>query len=520
MRKYALLLFLAVLAPAAGRPGSLSDIATEQLQRGIQTVGARNPFTPAEVEGEMDIKNLALEGVLIGHNFELALLSGQIVKEGDSVGNHVVSKIAPGMMTLKLNGEEQTVKMDGYVPPLRKKTAKNYAIDFRVADLRDVLKMLAKAAGQNILTPEDFQGRVNLSFEDITILDAIRSILKVNNYSYAIENGIMRVGKPDDFKGGTDLLATTLQLKYAKSKDLVDKVKLLLSDKGSVSAEERLNILSVKDYEANIDSVRRFVDDVDQKDRQVQIEAHIVDATNDFSRSLGVQWGVSGTPDRLTISGGDASGAFKIASNLATPAHVNLGAASPTSAMGFRIGRLPGNTSIDVQLSAAESKGDIHIISRPSVTTINNAPAQIRSGVTIYVKSNSDINVGTSASTSTASSSNVQAIETGIQLDVTPQITPNEYIKLSIEATESEADFSRTVDGIPAIIDNKATTTVVLKDGETAVIGGLIKRKDTQTRKNVPGFSKIPVAGIFFKHRSKTKTYNELMVFITPRIVK
>lgn len=511
---------LFLIPAAAWAATSLSEIATEQLKQQIQTAGGRNPFQPSEIEGEIDIKSLTLEGLLVGSSMKLALLSGQILKEGSPVGRYSVEKIELGSITLKSDSQPHTIKMDGYVPPMRSKKIAHFSIDFRHADLRDALKMLAKAEGLNLLTPEDTQGRVNLSFDDITIEDAIKSILKVNNFSYAIENGIMRVGKPDDFKGGTDLFAVTIPLKYAKAKDLEEKVKLLLSEKGSVSAEERMNLLSVKDYDANVEGVRRYIAEVDQKDRQVSIEAHIVDATNDFSRSLGVQWGTSAKPDRLEMAGGDLSGTLKVGSNTTTPANVNLGAASPTAAAAFRIGKLPGASFIDLQLSAAEQKGDIHIISKPSVTTINNMAAKIRSGVTIYVKSNSDISIGTTGSSASASDSSVQAIETGIELSVTPQITPNEYVKLTIEANESEADFSRTVDGIPAILDNTATTTVILKDGETAVIGGLIKRKDTQARKDVPGFSKIPLVGTFFKHRTKTKTHNELMVFITPRIVK
>ena len=511
-----LLLYTGVAQTAA----PLSDLAMEQFEKGASRSASRNPFSPSEAPAEIDIANLSLEGLVTGENTGLGLVSGRIVRAGDKIGKYTVSKIKPGEVIFTTDGGEQTLKMEGFTPAFHNQKNQNYDIEFRHADLKDALNLLAKMAGYNLILPEDLGGRVNLSFADIPLRDAINSILKVNNYNYAIESGIMRVGKADQFIGGTDLLATTVPLKFATAKDLVDKIKPLLSEKGSVSADERTNVLSIKDYDANVENARSFIKEVDRKDQQVLIEAQIVDASNDFARSLGVQWGVSGSPDRLTISGADSTGTFKINDFPAKPAIVNMGATSPTSGVGFRIGSLPGGTKIDLQLTAAEQKGEVNIISKPSVSTINNLPAKIRSGVTLYVKSTSNITIATSAGGGGGAVPSLQAIETGVQLTVTPQISPENHIKMTIDANESEVDFSKTVDGIPAIIDNTATTTVVLKDGETAVIGGLIKMKDSNIKKSVPGISKVPLVGLFFKSNSKTKTHTELMIFITPTIMR
>src|SRR3989338_5757188 len=518
--KIAALLFFFLFTGTAWGATSLSDIATEQLEKEQIRVGARNPFMPADVKGEIDITSLTLEGLVIGEGKAFALVSGNIVRVGDQLGKYSVAKIHEGEIVLSLDNQEYHLNLEGYIESVSKKGKQNYSIEFRHADLRDSLRLLAKSASYNLITPEDMTGRLNLSFENTTLRDAINSILKVNGYNYAIESGIIRVGRSDQFVGGTDLLATTIALKYATAKDLVDKVKPLLSDKGSVTAEDRINVLSVKDYDANVENVRSLIEAVDKKDQQVLIEAHIIDATNEFSRSLGIQWGVTGTPDRLTIAGGDSLTSFTVGANAATRPKVNLGAANPTSAAALRIGQLPGGMNIDLQLSAAKQKGDIRIISKPNITTVNNLPAKIRSGVKIHVKSTSNITVGTAAGTGGGSTSGLQEIDTGIELKVTPQISPENLIKLKIEATESEADFSKTVDGIPAVIDNVASTTVFLKDGETAVIGGLIKVKNSNSKRSVPGFSKIPVVGLFFKSKTKSKTQSELMVFITPRILR
>lgn len=521
-KKYwGLMILFLLLAPVLASHGedSLSEVVIEELEKDFFLKGGRNPFSPATLEGEIDFNQLSLEGLVLGPNVQLALLSGRILQEGNKLGPYEVSQILPGKITFTKEGREQTIKMQNYLPPLQEERGGEYSIEFRNADIKDSLKILAKAAGYNLIMPEDLIGRVNLSFENTPLRTAIRAILKVNNYSFAMENGVMRVGTSEQFSGGTDLQALTLPLKYATAKDLTENIKPLLSDKGSVTAEVRTNAVTVKDYDANIENVRNLIESVDKKDQLVHIEAHIIDATNDFSRSLGIQWGASGTPSRLTVAGGDTTGNFTVGSNAATKSNVNLGAASPTSALAMRIGRLAGGSAIDLQLTAAEQRGSIRILSKPSVTTINNKPAKIRSGVKIYVKSTSNISVGTSGASASGSDSSLQTIETGVTLNVTPQISPNEMIKLTIEANESEADFSRTVDGIPAVLDNTATTTVVLENGETAVIGGLIKRKEQTTKKRVPGLGQIPVLGLFFKSKTKTDNQNELMIFITPRIL-
>ncbi|MBI2341915.1 MAG: type II and III secretion system protein [Deltaproteobacteria bacterium] len=194
---------------------------------------------------------------------------------------------------------------------------------------------------------------------------------------------------------------------------------------------------------------------------------------------------------------------------------------SPTSGVGLLIGSLAGGTSIDVQITAAEQKGDLDIISEPTIVTSNGVSANIRSGETIYVKTTGDITIGGtgSSSTSTTGGSGLQEVETGIELTVTPQISVDNFIKLSINTKTSQLDFTRTVDGIPVIIDSNATTSVVVRDGETTIIGGMAKLTGSKTRRNVPLLSRIPLLGNLFKSRAKYRQNKELMIFIKPTIV-
>ncbi len=497
----------------------LSDLALDQLEQNSNMLNPtlRSPFAPeSQTGGDMDPNSLLVQGVIYG-KMKMALLSGKMVKEGEEIGRFKVAKILPNEVVLKDEEKEFHLNVENYIEPMvANKKTQEYMIEFRDANLTDVLKMLSKCAGLNLIAPEDIAGRVTLSFDDIALVDAMRSILRVNGYEYAMEEKVLRIGKPDAFVGGTDLRTQTFHLKYATAKDLTEKIKTLLSDRGSVINDDRTNTLTVKDRDAVVGNIHNIIDQMDNRDQQVQIEARIVDASKSFSRALGIRWGVNGTSGKFTTSGTADVG---LNADTGNPLNVNLGADNPTSGIGMLIGSL-GGFNIESQLTAAESKGDIQILSKPTVMTLNNMPSKIRSGTKIYVKSTSSISLGTTSASSSSSSSGLQEINTGIELTVTPQISIDDYIKMQIQAVESEADFSKTVDGIPAILDNTANTTVVVKDGETAVIGGLFKQKTTNQKTGVPGFQNIPVMGYLFKSKAKTRADSELMIFITPRIVQ
>ncbi len=497
----------------------LSDLAIDQLEQGGDVLNSniRSPFSPENPTGsELDPNSLIVQGVIYG-KVKMALLSGKMLKEKESIGKFEVSKILPNEVVLMADEKEFHLNVENYIEPVEQgKKTQEYMIEFRDALLIDVLKMLSKCAGLNLIAPNDLSGRVTLSFDDMALIDAMRSVLRVNGYEYAMEEKVLRIGKPDAFVGGTDLRTQTFHLKYATAKDLTEKIKSLLSDRGSVIHDDRTNTLTVKDRDAVVGNVANIINQMDNRDQQVEIEARIVDASKSFARSLGVRWGVNGSSGKFATSGTSDVG---LNSDTGNPLNVNLGADNPTSGIGMVIGSLSG-FNIESQLTAAETKGDIQILSKPSVMTLNNMASKIRSGTKIYVKSTSSISLGTSSASSSSSSSGLQEINTGIELTVTPQISIDDYIKMQIQAIESEADFSKTVDGIPAILDNTANTTVVVKDGETAVIGGLFKQKTSNQKSGVPGLQNIPVMGYLFKNKAKTRSDSELMIFITPKIVK
>jgi len=398
-----------------------------------------------------------------------------------------------------------------------------YDITFRQTSLREALQFLAWVAEVNIMIPEGLEGVVNANFNDLSVGAALNTIIRANALEYTIEGDVMRIGKEEAFKAsGEDLKTHTFRLRFAPAKDMADQVQKLLSGRGAVIADARTNSIIVRELPSNIDNVKRFVANVDLKDTQVLIESKILEATRAFGRSLGIQWGVTrgAAGDKVTMAGFTSSSSGSASSSGSQlngrDINVNLPATSPTS--GLLLGMLFGSTNIDVQLLAAEKRGDAYIISDPSIVTSNGNKAKIRSGATLLIQGGGDINIGDSGNS--AGGSGLQEIETGIELTVTPQITMGDFVKLEIEAITSQPDFARAIQGIPVIIDNTATTQVLVKNGETTVIGGLSRYNDSTQKQRVPVLHRIPLLGNLFKSKDRTMENGELMVFIKPSIIR
>lgn len=393
---------------------------------------------------------------------------------------------------------------------------KPFHIEFRNTPIKDALRFLARIVSMNLVIPEHIDATVSVTLENTPIIDAINAITKSNGLDYALERGILRVGKSESFTAsGEDLKTEIIRLKYALASTMTEKIKSLMTSRGSVLADERTNSLVMRETLSNLENVKRFVESVDVKDAQVLIEGRLVEATRDWSRDLGVQWGVTTTSvNNINFQGVSAVGTSDAGRRL----NVDLPASTaPTSGVGILIGTLAGGTNVDLALSAGESRGDLHVISEPSIVTSNGVAAHIRSGETIYVKTAGSVAIG---GASAAGDSGIEQINTGVELNVTPQISVGDFIKMQIDATTSSPDFTRTVDGIPAIIENKANTTVLVRNGETTVIGGLIKFRGQDTTQKVPFLGDVPLLGYLFQSRQRAKTNNELLVFIRPRIIE
>ncbi|MBT3181300.1 MAG: hypothetical protein HN337_02190 [Deltaproteobacteria bacterium] len=380
------------------------------------------------------------------------------------------------------------------------------------------MQFLSWIADINIIIPEGIEGVVNVNFREIRVSDAMNAIIRANSLEYTIEGRVVRIGKDEQFKEtGEDLKTETFRLRFAPAMEMLPKVQTLLTSRGSAVGDDRTNSLIIRELLSNIDNIRRFIEDVDVKDTQVLIESKILEATRAFSRSLGIQWGLNRGQDGwdFRFGGVQSVGQADSQRNL----NVNMAPTAPTS--GLLLGSFFKNTNLDIQLLAAEQRGDIYVISDPSVVTSNGKAANIRSGATLLIQGTGSVNIGTSGGTTASTgSSSLEEVETGVELTVTPQITIDDYVKLNIEAVTSTPDFSRAIQGIPVIVDNTATTTVLVKDGETTVIGGLSRYQDNLTKRSVPYLHKIPLLGNAFKSKDKRIENTELMVFIKPTIIR
>ena len=399
--------------------------------------------------------------------------------------------------------------------------AGQYSVEFRNADIKNAVRVLAKMNNSNIVVPDSVEGKVTASFENINLKHAIESILRANNFGFFEDHGVMLVIPQKELEQiGEDLKVHSFVLNNAKAEAILGQVQSLVTARGTAVADERTNSIHVRDTNAALSSIKILVEQLDSKGQQVLIGAKLIEATTDFIRSIGIQWGVTSSGSNVQVAGLSAVGTDDAGRNLIFNAPAQLARGNPPIAgLGLIVGSFKGIMT-DIQLTAAEEHGDISVLSRPSIATLENQPARIRSGERFFIKTSGDVVIGGGgAGTTTSVGNNLQEIDTGVELKVTPQISADNYIKLYIEATHSEADFSRAVDGVPVVLDSTATTTVLLRDGETTIIGGLFRIRDAKGVKGVPGLMKIPIIGNLFKNKARNRTKSELLVFITPRII-
>jgi type IV pilus assembly protein PilQ len=328
-----------------------------------------------------------------------------------------------------------------------------------------------------------------------------------------------------------DLETVRIRLNYSPApgiKTLLEQARLI-SDRGTVEVDERTNMLILKDLPANVAEIQQLMAELDRPEPQVEIEAQIVQTNRDTARALGVQWGFNG---RVSPELGNTTGlAFPNSGSLsgrvteqglvqqtpndprsteldATGTGVNLAVPGAPSAVGLSLGAVNGALNLDVALSALEREGTLEIISTPKVTTQNNRLAEITQGfeIPIQVVANNTVTV--------------QYRDAALKLQVTPQITGADTVAMQILLENAFPDFSRAVNGNPSISTQRAETQVQVPDGVTTVIGGIEQTREVISLDRTPGISRIPLLGWLFKRESETNENQELLVFLTPRIIR
>jgi type IV pilus assembly protein PilQ len=414
-------------------------------------------------------------------------------------------------------------------------------MDFQGVDLRSVLRTFAEISGLNMVIDPDVQGTVDMILTEVPWDQALEVILRGNNLDYTVDGSIVRVAKIDTLKkeqeskqqlakvsadAGT-LAVRTFTLSYAKAAAAAPLVKrAVLSPRGDVQIDERTNTLIITDLPARLDTVQQLLNTLDRAEPQVEVEARVVQTTREFAQAVGIQWGLNGRvapelgntpslafPNKGTLGGrtggtqgptGDPrAGILETASNA-----VNLAVPGASSAIGLALGSINGAFNLDVALSALERSGKGRILSTPRLTTQNNIEAEVAQGIQIPIQTVANNTV------------TVSFKEAVLVLKVTPQITTAGTVIMRILVENATADFSRQVNGIPPIDTQRANTTVQVNDGSTTIIGGIFVSQEQYANERTPVLHRIPLLGWLFRRDSQTDQSRELLIFITPRILR
>lgn len=391
-------------------------------------------------------------------------------------------------------------------------------LEFADAEVRKIFQLLSEVSNKNFVLGDDVTGSISIKLVNVPWDQALDIILDTKGLDKREDGNIIIIKGKGKFKSqaeedlelkkqqykSIELKSETFDVNYSDLPSIVSQFNALKSERGVISPDSRTNKVIVKDIPQVLDDMRKLLAQLDIPEKQVMIEARIVEASSTFTRSLGVNWGIHYR---------DGSGSFLGITGLDT-GFGGLTTAPPTSGtgtssggnMGISFGTLASNIQLDLRLSAAASAGLVKIVSTPKVATVNNKTAKITQGQQIPYTSSTSDKVET------------KFIEAALALEVTPHINANGTIGMKIDA-KNDSPGQASGSNAPPINKKQATTEMLLRDGETTVIGGIFVDSDNDSDDGVPFLMDIPVLGKLFKTSSKTKTKTELLIFITPKIL-
>lgn len=427
------------------------------------------------------------------------------------------------------------------------------SLDFKDGDLQDIFRLFADISGLNVVVNPGVSGKVTLKLNEVPWGRALELILKTHGLGCVLEGNVIRIAKLSELEReeedrrkldeakalAGDLADYTKRISYAKAETLAGVLRSAgaLSSRGQINIDARTNTIIIRDLPDFIEKSKTLIGELDTATPQVEIEARIVVTSRNFVRDIGVQWGFGyensarygnstnlSYPNQMVLSGnaitpnvgfpsGDVVGPGGASSEtgIGNPARgyaVNLPATSVNTAVGISTGNLLGNFNLDLALTALERQGRGRLLSTPKVTTQNNTAAEIKQGIQIPIQTVANNTV------------TVTFKDAVLTLKVTPQITDAGTVILNLEVENNSADFANLVNGIPPINTQSAKTIVQVTDGQTAVVGGIYQSQEFLNRESTPFLGKIPILGYLFKNKRVDMTNNELLLFITPRIVK
>ncbi len=404
----------------------------------------------------------------------------------------------------------------------RQFTGEPITMTLKDADIKDVLRTFAGLTNLNIVVDPGVSGSVTVELHDVPWDQALDLILRINGLDYVLENNVLRVAPiaklaaekraaaayAKEQEAAKPLKVVLKPISYAQASEIMSLLQgdsQLLSDRGTIQVDQRTNTLIIRDVIDRVDGILRLIDSLDKPTPQVVIEGRIVETTRDFSRQLGVNWGFTGVMD---AEHGNDTG-LKFPNNIQGDGRVALDAGQ-NGTLSLTFGDILNTFNLDFTLSAAEKDGVVRIVSSPRVTTQNMERATIRSGLQIPVQTVANNTV------------TVQYVDATLRLDVTPQITAEGTVILDVNIKKQEPVLAAAELGgrNAPIFTRDAQTHLLVRDGGTTVIAGIYQLKDDNSQDRVPGLHKIPILGWLFKNQKIFNRHDELLIFITPRIIK
>jgi len=440
------------------------------------------------------------------------------------------------------NAQAQPQQQEKFKPRVISAAEEKYSgelisLKFKDADLRDVILFLADFSGLNVIFDPEVRGSVTCNLQEVPWDQALEIVLRQNKMGKVIEGNVLRIAPIDSLSREDEDLrklkeskelagpiqVKTITLSYSKARDVQSLLRSKLSKSGEIVIDDRTNTLIISEVRDRMELLEKLISVLDTPTPQVSIEARIVEATSTFIRNLGIQWGYKGIVDPFygnqtsiqfpnkMLADGSMIPQGIVTKGIGGPLGgyaINLPAPAFNTALGFSFANVLDTFRLDVALSGLETSGNGRIISSPKVTTQNNQAAEIIQGRQIPVQTVANFTVTT------------RYVNAALELRATPQITAEGTIIMSIEIQNNAADFANLVNGIPPITTQSAKTTVMVPDGGTTVIGGIYRTEDSITRDRVPYLHSIPILGTLFRSFARTRQNRELLIFITPRIIK
>ena len=426
--------------------------------------------------------------------------------------------------------------------PSGKYSGEPISVNLKDVDLRDFFRLIHEISGLNVVVDPAVKGNLTIVLDDVPWDQALDIVLKNNSLDKQLDGNVLRVATKETLKKeadqnrdlakaqaeAADVVTTTRVLSYAKASDLVTTLKKFLSSRGDVLADSRSNTLIIRDIPSVLPVLDNLIRQLDRKSQQVEIEARVVAANRNFSSEIGTQFGVATAFNGIgsILGGAGGVGTSPITRNFpplpappvivgsggstatsgAIPLNTNLGVGSPTSGISYSFSAK--NFALDFIITAAEQRGVGKLLSKPKVITQNNQKATVKQGTKIPVQ------------TIVNNTVSVQFVDAVLQLEVTPQITADGTIFMDVVVTNDQIDQAiPRVQGIPAIDTQAAETKVLIADGGTVVIGGIIVSNQQTAVSQVPFFGSLPAVGNLFKHTTVSSSSQELLFFLTPRIL-